>query len=133
MGNRASNTRINFGGRRYCTTKPNYLQNTEVFDECARTANNGKILFYRGYNDTPTVEHSVEQSVESGRDKMKTSWFKMLVKLWKGELIQEERDKTSLVIQYAERVTSGIKGRKAMLDGEDEWLRKEGETCHDDK
>lgn len=46
-------------------------------------------------------------------------WMRTLIKVWKGELIEEERKK-SKEIQDDSR--ESIKCGKAMLDGEEYWL-----------
>jgi hypothetical protein len=58
------------------------------------------------------------------------SLLKSLLKLWSGEMFEEEKDKSREDLKDAKEA---IKETRAMLDGEDNWLLPTGRKICDGK
>ena len=110
----------------YCLLMQVAFQDDGPFSRDPKAAHRGTEPVKRDVHNAPAVV----QQQRKAKGEVMLSWVKTLVRIWRGELLEEERRRSK---ETVDEVRESLKCTKAMLDGEDSWLVPPGRRSCDGK
>lgn len=121
MGNASSNSRVDVGCWRHCLTVQDPDQNDRLLDRDAEaTSRRTSITGRDGDHVTSALQYRQGRKQRQGQGVTMFAWIQTLVKIWRGELLEEEIKQSKRSVA---EVRESLSCTRAMLDGEDEWLK----------